>query len=312
MDSEQFMSLLDASNAKNNAVLKTEIEASIEKNNVVLKKEIQEGVKKELTVFKEDIKEMVTESLSAANEKIAGLEHRLLEKDEEIAELRIECNELKNRTLSLDFTTRNKNIILFKVAEVENESQNKSLLNGVCKMIREIADPSFKESDVNNIYRMGKDTTNARPIMLKLMSESKRSFLLSQKRKFMLKKIGVAEDLPKEVVDWRKPLYQLADALRKEGKKVMFRLDKLIVEGVELSCDQIESEQKRQLLKEQQKERKRGRSVSPPGPTTGKRVAHKLNLRPATPKSQPAMEHFFSPSSNTKNSGAFEYTSLET
>lgn len=58
----------------------------------------------------------------------------------------------------------------------------------------------------------------------------------------MARKVGIAEDLPKEIYEWRKSLYELADTLRKEGKKVIFRRDKFIVDGAELTDEQIEGE----------------------------------------------------------------------
>lgn len=285
MTPEQFAALLEANN---------------EKNNVVLKKEITDGVTAELATFKAEIKTMVTDSLVAANAKISNLEIEIVKKNEEIAILKEDVLKIHNRTLDLEFSSRNKNIVLFRVAE--NETENKSLLNGVSKMIRDFIDPSFKESDVNEIFRLGKKSDTPRPIMIHLRSNSKRSFLLGQKKKFFEKNVGIAEDLPKDVYEWRKSLYELADTLRNEGKKVSFRRNKLVVDGVELTDENIEEEQKLS--------RKRGRSPEA-GTSTGRRTLPKLNLPPATPKIQAGIEKFYSPipSSNPRLNKTFEFVS---
>lgn len=285
MNAEEFKTLLKETNKENNEILKAEIRSS---------------VKDELSAFKEDlkaeIKVMVDQSLEEANGKIRVLEDKLSKKDDELADLKSDFQKMKSQTIALEFANRSKNLVLFKVAE--NEDSSTSLLNGVCNMIRELADPSFLESDVTDIYRMGKVATEPRPIMLQLRNGSKRSYLLSQKRKFSEKKVGIAEDLPKEVQEWRKQLYQLADCLRKTGKKVVFRRDKIIVNGVELTEEQIREEQNQT--------RKRSRSSSPVEGTsqnnTSKRVTAKRNLRLAeTPRTQRAMEQFFSPAASSMN-----------
>lgn len=305
MTPAQFTALMDASNSKNNEVLKKEMDASIAKNNAVLRKEIQESVKEELMSFKEEVKGMVADSLSGANMKISCLEADLIKKDEEIASLREDFARIQNRTLTLEFSSKKCNLILFKVTENENDKQ--SLINGICKMIRELADPSFQESDVEEVYRLGKKSAFPRPILLQLKSCSKRSFLLSKKEKFSSKNIGLAEDLPKEVYQWRKAHYELADALRKEGKKVLFRRDKLVVNGVELTNYQIEEEQKQH--------RKRMRSRSPEAstsseqpPLNSRRTIPRLNLPKGTPKAQTALEQYYSPVGNRMNK-TFEFVS---
>lgn len=286
MNAEEFKKLLKENNTENNEILKQEIRSS---------------VKVELDSFKEEIKseikEMVDKSLAETGNKIGTIEQKLLQKDEEIAGLRADFLKVKSNTIALEFTTRNKNLLLFKLAE--NERDKQSLLIEVSRMIRDLADATFSESDVVDIYRLGKVSSAPRPIMMQLKTSSKRSYLLSQKRKFVEKNVGIAEDLPKEVQDWRKRLYDLADYLRKKGKKVVFRLDKMIVDGVELSEAQIEEELNQQ--------RKRTRSVSPESETStqdnsSKRVQAKRSLGLAEiPRTQTAMNQFFMPAAPMNN-----------
>lgn len=285
MNAKEFADLLKASNLENNGVLK---------------KEFQDGMKKELTTFKEEIKieikDMVSQTLSITNKEIDCLKEKIAQKDDEIAAL-------KERTMSLEFSTRKKNVILFKVAE--NEGNGANLIKGVSKLIREVADPSFTDSEIDDAYRLGKQTATGapRPIMILLNKSYKRNYLLSQRKKFTANNVGIAEDLPKEVYQSRKHLYQLADKLRKDGKRVQFRMDKLVVDGKELSPEDIAEEEASQ-------ERKRKLSLSPEENTSnGRRTIPKLNLRNVeTPKAQASLEQFFSPTT-TRNAAVFEYVS---
>lgn len=281
MDLKQFAALLEENNKKNNEVLRNEIKGDL---------------KEELSTFKEElkteIKEMVSHSLEETNKEINSLKDQLSLKDKEI-------DALKERTMSLEFTSRKKNIVLFRVTE--NEENRDRLINGVCRLIRDVADSSFTESEIDDVYRLGRKGGAPRPIMLILNKGSKRSFLLSQRKKFAEKNIGIAEDLPKEVYEGRKTLYKLADKLREEGKRVQFRRDKLFVEGKEWNPKDIAEE-------EADQERKRKLSLTPgEGTSNGRRTIPKLNLKGLeTPKSQAVLDQFFSPSA-TRNNGMFEF-----
>lgn len=256
-------------------------------NNAILKNQIRDSVKEELNVFKEDlkteIKQMVDQSLAEANGRITTLEEELAKKDTEIADIKADFQKMKSQTISLDFASRSNNLVLFKVAEKENISSNNSLANGVCKMIKELADPTFVEADIADIYREH------------LRSSSKRNFLLKQKRKFAEKNVGIAEDLPKEIQDWRKKLYELADHLRKTGKKVLFRQDKMLVDGVELTDEQIKEHQNQCRKRTRSPEEKSDKQAN-----ASKRATVKLKL-PGTPKTQREMEQYFSPAATSMN-----------
>lgn len=291
---EEFKKLLEETNKSNNEILREEIKKGI-------KDEIKKGIKEELDNFKKEIKQelkedarlLVAASLSKTESEISELKGQLKEKDEVISAL-------QTRTLSLEFSSRSKNVVLFKV--LENEIDSQSLRNGVGTLIRSIADPSFKDSDIEEVFRLGKKGAAPRPIMLRLKEFTKKNFLLSLKSKFIAKNVGIQEDLPKEVVDWRKSLYEVADGLRSEGRKVSFRRDKFLVDGIELNAAQIEEEV--------QKLRKRGRSISPEAESVASKRPYirKLSLTAKTPKSQQSnIEKFYSPVMNPNMNKVFDF-----
>jgi hypothetical protein len=264
----------------------------LKENNKQLAKDLQDGVKAELKAFKEEIKDeikyMVAQSLAQTNDEIVGLRETLSEKETEIATL-------KERTLDLEFEARKKNIILFKISE--SELDRESLITGLVKLIQEVADPSFTGVEIDDAYRLGKKSKVPRPIIVILNRSSKRNLLLSKKRKFMEKNVGISEDLPKEVYADRKSLFTIADDLRKEGKKVVFRKDKMLVDGKVFTTKEVERHGKRRL------------SLSPGEGTSNstRRTQPRLTIEiPHAQPSQSSMERYFTP---IRNSGVFSYVS---
>lgn len=206
-------------------------------NNTVLKKEIRNGLKEELTAFKEDIKEMVTSSLKEASQRIDQLEAKVQEKEMEIESLKAEIRKTKEQTLNIQFEAKKKNLLLFKIKE------NEVPLNvRVATIIRESVDANFTESDIDSVYRVGVRGNTPRPIKVELTKASKRCLILANKKKLQDRNIGIAEDLPKDISVKRKTLYKLADVLRQNGRKVVFRREKFLVDGSEWSEDRIEHE----------------------------------------------------------------------
>lgn len=169
--------------------------------------------------------------------KSSDLFSKVQKKVDELMCLRTEVEQKSN---NLDFNSRRKNVVLFKIAEKENNSFE--LQRNVHDLVKTIADASFKESDIDFIQRLGKKGAQPRPILLALTKVSKRNFLLTRSKNFLNKRIRIDEDLPKNIMIARKPIYKLADKLRKEGKKVFFKREKFFVEGAEWQPDQIEQE----------------------------------------------------------------------
>lgn len=224
MNSNDFVTLLRENNKSNNAILK---------------ESIREGLKEELRLFEKEIKEMVSKSLSELSARIERLERKIQEKDEEMQSLKNELENKNDKTVELQFESKKRNILLFKVNE--REVGPTSLRNIVVDLIKRTADPTFSEVDVDCVYRLGARGGISRPIKVELQRSSKRNFLLSHKKKFTEKNISIAEDLPKEVIDFRKPLYKVADNLRRSGRRVQFKKNKFIVDGVEWNCSQIKT-----------------------------------------------------------------------
>lgn len=280
---EEIKLLLDANNATNNAVLKAEI---------------RKGIKDELQVFKEEIKSMVSTSLTETQNQIDTLQSKLYEKDAEIIHLRNELCKTNGLTLQLQFESKKRNIILFKVPEMDESGID--FIKNLVKLIKTV-DSSFTELDIDNAYRLGVKSNVTRPIKIELNHASKRNFLLSNKKKFNEQNISIAEDLPKQVSDQRKGWYKIAETLRIQGKRVIFKKDKFIVDGVQWNEEQIESE--KSLLA------KRGRSNSQEEDPENLR---RRKLNPSTPANRVGrnqtvtLETFYSPVTKLASSSFIE------
>lgn len=241
------------------------LEANSAANNEVLSKQLQESFKNELKAFRAEILDLVLDSLEDANQKINQLEIDVQEKADQLEQLKSQLHQLTQHSLQLQFDTKKKNLILFKVQE--NGNERLPLLNEVSKLIRETVDPTFEETDIDEAYRLGVRGQHTRPIKIELSKASKRTLILSNKKKFLDKNIGIAEDLPQSIIEKRKSLYKFADTLRRNGKKVVFRKEKFMVDDVEWEDEKIESEKTRLYgfrLEGASEERSKACSQNPP------------------------------------------------
>lgn len=221
-------------------------------NNVILMEKLKKGLKEELTIFKHYIENMVGEAMLEVNEKVMELEERIQDKEHEIVNLkkdledsnaetlvlRKEILNLTSKTTSLDFHSRKRNVVIYKVAETERS--NYELFKMTHNLVKNTADTRFKESDIDQVCRIGKKGPSPRPILLTLTRVHSRNQLLNRSKSFINKRMRIEEDLPRHILLARKHMYKLAEHLKKEGKRAVFRRDKFIVDEVEWSAERIQ------------------------------------------------------------------------
>lgn len=232
------------------------LQESNKENNVILMENLKKSIKEELTIFKHYIENMVGEALCEVNGKVMELEEMIQEKDHEIMTLKEELEnsrantselrkdilnltstveKLGEKSTSLDVHSRKRNVVLYQVAETEKS--NFELLKMVHNLVKNTADIHFKESDIEYVHRIGRKGLATRPIRLGLTRVHKRNHLLNKSKSFNNKRMSIDEDLPKNILVARKPIYKLVRHLSQEGKRAIFRKDKLVVDGVEWSTE---------------------------------------------------------------------------
>lgn len=85
--------------------------------------------------------------------------------------------------------------------------------------------------EIDGIYRIGKrENSKNRPIIIKFLARRKAIETISSRKNLKGSKIYISEDLPKEVIEKRKQLMPILKKHKAEGKRVMFKYDKLFVD----------------------------------------------------------------------------------
>lgn len=238
-----------------------------------MKKEIS-NIQNDMKTFKAEIQKVVADSIQATNTRIDMLEEKLKEKEEQIQELRRE-NDLQKRY---------DNILLHNIQETEGTYHE--LPCNVANLIHHIMKIPFSESDIYDVYRIGRKSSKCRPILVSLVSHLKFKALMANKHLFKKENIGLSQDLPKSMNDERKRLQPMVTALNQAGKKASLRLDVLYVNGKKWDKQTVENEL-------QKYNGKRPRS-SPTETGTPKRTSKKPPSIPSSTREHTSPQECFS------------------
>lgn len=125
---------------------------------------------------------------------------------------------------------RRRNILLYNVEE--NATENSELLeNLVLLFLKEKLKIECKTESIDYVSRIGKLGSSNRPIMVRFLTLNKKLEVL-RNRKFLINtNYGMSEDFSKEIREKRKELIPEMTKLRSEGKRVILKMDKLVVLG---------------------------------------------------------------------------------
>lgn len=128
--------------------------------------------------------------------------------------LKEENKTLKRRVEGIEKQTRENNLILYNVEELEDTQLHQQ----ISELMRNRLDVSLDLRDISNIYRLGRrsDSKN-RPIILKLTSFLKKTEILGKASGLKGTRIGISEDLTGEQRDQRKIIYDHYKAARERG-----------------------------------------------------------------------------------------------
>jgi len=161
-----------------------------------------------------DISKLLDQKLVPINEKLDSL----LKLEKEVETLKESVVVHKREITLLQTAVRERNIIVFGVAEVESES------------VRELIVSNFGIRDFGSSRRLGKKGEKVRPILINCDTPSvKRSFV----KACLEKKIGFADDLPREIRDARVSLLPALKEARRAGSKARILFPaRLLVDGV--------------------------------------------------------------------------------
>lgn len=129
---------------------------------------------------------------------------------------------------------RSKNVILNGIEETEKN--RKELENLVLKFLNENLKTNTTISEIDNIFRLGNNQAGRnRPIIIKFLAQRKAAEVLSNRKHLKYTQFYICEDLPKKVIEERKKLMPTLKKCKQEGKRAIFKYNKLFVDGQEIN-----------------------------------------------------------------------------
>lgn len=187
-----------------------------------------------------ELQKMNENLMKEANEN-KDLKQKLLADSKEVKEkidkilvevdgTKLGIQENKQRIDRLEDEKRRRNIIIFGIAETEQE-QKELLESKVFEVLRGIMKSTITSEEIDFITRMGpKDNKRTKPrgVLVMLTTLRRKINLMSLKIKLRDTDFYLAEHFSQEIVNKRKPLLEEAKKLRKEGKYAVVKYDKLV------------------------------------------------------------------------------------
>lgn len=194
-----------------------------------LLEEQKKDIFKNINDASERVMKNTDEKVGVLSEKIEKLEQIVETQGLIIEKQEAYCAKHERQITQLELTVRKNNIIIFKVEE--NERTTEELLLLIIDLINKSNEQfDLIKNDIESCFRLGKKTEGKiRPIRITFKSYEKKQKVLMGKKSGAT--FTIAEDLPKSVVEARKPLIPKLLELKKEGKRAHFKLDELVVEG---------------------------------------------------------------------------------
>ena len=167
------------------------------------------------------------------NEKLNNFRLEYSKTVNEIQDLKRETEKIKTQMIgykTLEWESRNKNIVIFGLKENRNESKLE-ILNKVTKLFTEALGKKFGEQQIDNIYRFGKNKSN-RPVLIKFNNTIAKEIIIERKKIFGKWKIRVEEDFCPEIREIRKRLVEHMWRERRNGNHAILSKDKIVINGV--------------------------------------------------------------------------------
>lgn len=181
--------------------------------------------------------------------KVIRSENAALKKDissysEMISALKAENNVLKNKMIKCEIKIellinkdRANNIILFKVNDTSKENEN--LPETVCEISCQ-AEVTLDPNNIISTQRIGK-IPDSRPIIIKFLNPKRKAEIFKKIKNFCAMKIGVSNDLSKEIREKRKILFEkllvCKQSLGKQGKTTYIKGQYIIMDNKSYDLD---------------------------------------------------------------------------
>ncbi|CAH1974999.1 unnamed protein product [Acanthoscelides obtectus] len=185
---------------------------------------IEEANSKQSTEIKEYIKSEIDSLSVQLNDKL----------NQKISEIEENYNELKIQYEKLQKELKKNNLIVFGL----NAPSDCNLISFVIGKINSLLELSLVPSDINDVYTIGKQTSN-KPIILKLVSYLKKKEILRNCKKLKGTNIAIGVELTPEEQKEQKILRQQLKKARKQNQNAFIKNRKLVVNGTEFTAHEL-------------------------------------------------------------------------
>lgn len=185
-------------------------------------------IQKDIAESTKEIKQYVDKKLEAFNTSIVTIEEKLSQQETYM-------NNLQKQLVEREIADKKRNIILHKIAE--NEKSQDELIDMVLSIFKTKLNLEASKGDVDFVFRMGKKSNTARPILLGCTTLILKENIMRQKNKLIAENIGVSDDFPQIVREKRKTLAPTVKALFEKGYKVHIKQDTMVVNGERWSLE---------------------------------------------------------------------------
>lgn len=178
--------------------------------------------------FEEFFEKIKIEMSIQTKEIISQIDGKLQPITQELENLKLENQELRNKINNLEKSKKSNNIIFYGLEEKEHSQSE--LLDEVVEKIKKDLKINLDNRDINIIQRIGKVNkvnNKGRPVLISFINNWKKKEVMKNKK--YLKDIYASEDYPKEVQEKRKELQVKLIEERKKGNYAIINYDKLII-----------------------------------------------------------------------------------
>lgn len=175
--------------------------------------------------------------------KIESLEDQSQKLTAQLTIFKNESEQQKSKILFLDKQVRRRNLILYGLSEPTGESPI-ALREMVFELINSHMRLNTLRYEFDAIYRIGikKRSGRPRPVMIRMISEIKKSVILRMSRALKRYKLFLTEDYNRDVLEKRRMLRPLVRRLRQTSRNVVLHRDKIYVNGKLYNESKIQQE----------------------------------------------------------------------
>lgn len=188
--------------------------------------------------------------LDILSEKVDNLMSEVKSQQDLIKALESANNKMIDKVDQIEQQTKANNLIFTNVRENKNES-HKTTLQKVLQVINRMMKIRLNSNDIAIALRVESENVNkTRPIVVKFTKFADKMKVLAGKAKLKKSNIDISSDYSELVNLKRKELLPFLLEKRRQGHNAFLLYDKLLVDGVKLSLEELREESRREEVEE--------------------------------------------------------------